>query len=136
MLSGKVVTIIYLKEIIMKSNSLTLPINLEQIAILIKGMPPQQRKKLVAMVPELAIDALMQEESKDEVSQIIQELKEELIEIVGEKQLSKETFLGGFTLVEYLKLSEEERNNLWDQWSRLQITDLEEIKVHSDALPA
>ena len=39
MLSGKVVTIIYLKEIIMKSNSLILPINLEQIAILIKGMP-------------------------------------------------------------------------------------------------
>ncbi len=39
MLSGKVVTIIYLKEIIMKSNSLILPINLEQIAILIEGMP-------------------------------------------------------------------------------------------------
>ncbi len=82
------------------------------------------------MVPELAIDALMQEESKDEVSQIIQELKEELIEIVGEKQLSKETFLGDFTLEEFLMLSDSERNELWNQWSAMDIHEFEEIKVH------
>ena len=57
------------------------------------------------MVPELVNDALMQKEPNDDVSQIIQELKIELLEVVGEQpSLSKETFLGDFTLEEYLML--------------------------------
>ena len=111
----------------MRSNSFTLPISLEQVALLIKRMHPQQRQKLIAMVPELVHDALMQKDPNDDVSQIIQELKTELLEVVGEQPLlSKETFLGDFTLEEYLMLSEGERNNLWDQWSMMDITELEE----------
>ncbi len=121
----------------MRSNSFTLPISLEQVALLIKRMHPQQRQKLIAMVPELVNDALMQKEPNDDVSQIIQELKIELLEVVGEQPLlSKEPFLGDFTLEEYLMLSEGERNELWDQWCMMDIIELEEIKVHSDALPA
>lgn len=121
----------------MRSNSSTLPVSLEQVALLIKRMHPQQRQKLITMVPELMIDTLMHKESNDNVNQIVQDLKEELLEVVGEQPVSSdETFLGGFTLREYLELSEEERNNLWDQWSMMNINDLEEIKVHSDALPA
>ena len=121
----------------MRSNSSTLPVSLEQVALLIKRMPPQQRQKLITMVPELMIDTLMHKESNDNVNQIVQDLKEELLEVVGEQPISSdETFLGGFTLGEYLELSEEERDELWDQWSVTDITELEEIKVHSDALPA
>ena len=121
----------------MRPISSTLPVSLEQVALLIKRMPSEQRQKLIALVPELMIDAQLHKENLDDVNQIVEDLKVELLEVAGEQALlSDETFLGNFTLEEYLKLTEEERNNLWDQWSMMNINDLEEMKVHSDAIPA
>ena len=44
----------------MQANIFTLPVSLEQVAAVIKRMRPQDRQQLLAMVPELATDAIKQ----------------------------------------------------------------------------
>ena len=44
----------------MQTNVFTLPVSLEQVAALIKRMHPEDRQQLLAMVPELATDAIKQ----------------------------------------------------------------------------
>ena len=121
----------------MQTNIFTLPVSLEQVAALIKRMHPEDRQQLLAMVPELATDAIRQKELLDEANQTVEQLKEELLAELGEEPLSSdEPFLDGFTLGQYLELSEAERAKLWDEWSEGTLEDIEEVEVHPNALLA
>lgn len=121
----------------MKANVFTLPVSLEQIAALIKRLHPQDRQRLLAMVPELAAEAVKQKRLLDEAVQTVEQLKQDLFTELGEQPLSSdEPFLDGFTLGQYLELSETERAKLWDEWSEVALEDIEEVEVRPDALPA
>lgn len=121
----------------MKANVFTLPVSLEQVAALIKRLHPQDRQRLLAMVPELAAEAIKQKRLLDEAAQTVEQLKQDLFRELGGQPLSSdEPFLDGFTLGQYLELSEVERAKLWDEWSEVALEDIEEVEVRPDALPA
>lgn len=121
----------------MQKNIFTLPVSLEQVAALIKRMHPQDRQRLLAMVPELTAEAIKQKRLLDEVNQTVDQLKEDLLSEFGGQPLSSdEPFLDGLTLAEYFELSEAERAELWDKWSEAALEDIEEVEVHPNALLA
>ena len=121
----------------MRTNIFTLPISLEQVAILIKRMDPQDRQRLLAMVPELVTDAIKQEKLLKDADQAVEQLRQEFLEELGGQPLSPdEPFLGGFTLGQYFELSEVERAKLWEEWGGIELEELEELEVSPDALPA
>ncbi len=121
----------------MQTNIFTLSVSLEQVAALIKRMHPEDRQRLLAMVPELAAEAMKQEKLIDEANRTVEQLKAELLaELGGEPLSSDEPFLDGLTLGQYLKLSEAERTKLWDEWGEIALEDMEEVEVHPNALPA
>ena len=121
----------------MRTNVFTLLVGLEQVAALIKRMHPQDRQQLLALVPELVTDAIMPKKMMDDVNQTVEEFRQELLEELGGQPLSPdEPFLDGFTLGQYLELSEVERTKLWNQWSTVAIEELDEIEVRPDAMPA
>ena len=121
----------------MQANIFTLPVSLEQVAAVIKRMRPQDRQQLLAMVPELATDAIKQKKLLDDAAQVVEQLKQELLAELDRQPLSAdEPFLGGFTLGQYLELSEAAREKLWDEWSEDALEDIEEVAVQPNALPA
>ena len=60
----------------MQTNIFTLPVSLEQVAALIKRMHPEDRQRLLAMVPELTAEAIKQEKLLDEANRTVAELKQ------------------------------------------------------------
>lgn len=119
----------------MQTNIFTLPVSLEQVAALIKRMHPEDRQRLLAMVPELTAEVIKQEKLLDEANRTVAELKQELlVELGGEPLSSDEPFLDGLTLGQYLELSEAERAKLWDKWSEVAFEDIEEVEVPPNAL--
>ena len=121
----------------MPANVFTLPVSLEQVAAVIKRMHPQDRQQLLAMVPELVTDAIQQKQLLDNAVQAVDQLKQELlVELDGQPLSLDEPFLEGFTLGQYLELSEAAREKLWDEWSDMELEDIEELEVRPDALLA
>ncbi len=121
----------------MQTNIFTLPVSLEQIAALIKRMHPEDRQRLLTMVPELAAEAIKQEKLIEEANRTVERLKAELlVELGGEPLSSDEPFLDGLTLRQYLELSEAERAKLWDEWSEAVLEDMDEVEVPANALSA
>ena len=121
----------------MQTNLFTLPVSLEQVAAVIKRMHPEDQQRLLAMVPELAAEAIKQEKLLTEAHRTVAELKEELLaELGGEPLSSDEPFLDGLTLGQYLDLSEAERAKLWDEWGEVALEDMEEVEVRPNALSA
>jgi hypothetical protein len=89
------------------------------------------------MAPELATDAIKEKRLLDEADQTVEQLKEDILtELGGEPLSSDESFVDGFTLGQYLKLSEAERAKLWDEWNEVALEDIEEVEVRPNALPA
>ena len=73
----------------------------------------------------------------DNAAQTVEQLKQELLAELDRQPLSSdEPFLGGFTLGQYLELSETAREKLWDEWSEDALEDIEEVEVQPNALPA
>lgn len=121
----------------METNVFTLPVSLEQVAAVIKRMHPEDRQRLLAMVPELAAEAIKQERLLDEANRTVAELKAELLaELGGEPLSSDEPFLNGLTLGQYFEFPEVERAKLWDEWSEVALEDMKEVEVHPNALSA
>ena len=118
----------------MQTNLFTLPVSLEQVAAVIKRMHPEDRQRLLVMVPELAAEAIKQEKLLDEANRTVAELKAELLaELGGEPLSSDEPFLDGLTLGQYLELPEAVRAKLWDKWSEVALEDMEEVEVHPNS---
>lgn len=121
----------------MQANIFTLPVSLEQVAAVIKRMRPQDWQQLLAMVPELAIDAIEQKQLLDDAAQAVNQLKQKLlVELEGQPLSLDEPFLEGFTLGQYLELSDAEREKLWNEWSEVALEEIEEVEVHPNALLA
>ena len=100
-------------------------------------MHPEDRQRLLTMVPELAAEAIKQEQLLDEANRTVEQLKAELLaELGGESLSSDEPFLDGLTLGQYLELSEAERAKLWDERSEAVLEDMDEVEVPANALPA
>ena len=106
----------------MGANVFVLPVSLEQVATLIKQMPPQDRQQLLTLVPELAADAIKRKQVLDNAHQTVEQLRQELLAALGGQPLSPdEPFLAGLTLGQYLNLPEAERAKLWDEWSAIEL---------------
>lgn len=121
----------------MQANIFTLPVSLEQVAAVIKRMRPQDRQQLLAMVPELATDAIEQKQLLDDAAQAVNQLKQELlVELQGQPLSLDEPFLEGFTLGQYLELSDAEREKLWNESNEVALEEIEEVEVHPNALLA
>lgn len=122
----------------MNKTVFALPVSVEQIAAVIKQMGPDDRQRLLDLVPELR-EAAAEPASRteEEARKVIEELRQEVLEALEGKPLSpSEPFLGDLTLEQYLELSDEERTRLWEQWAERSIEDFEELDVRSDAMPA
>ena len=121
----------------MQTNIFTLPVSLEQVAAVINRMGPQDRQRLLTMVPGLAADVIQQKQLLDDTVQTVDQLKQELlVELNGQLLSLDEPFLDGFTLGQYLELSDVEREKLWDKWSEIALEEIEEVEVHPNALLA
>ena len=118
-------------------STFALPVTLEQIAALIKRMSPEDRRQLIKLVPELHYEAVPTKRTIEDARESVEQLRQELLEELGGQPLSPdEPFLGGLTLGQYLDLPETERAKLWDEWSELDLEELEELEVTPDAVPA
>lgn len=115
-----------------------LPVSVEQVAAVIKQMSPSDRRRLLSLVPELrqaAVEA--RPRTMEEARGAVNRLREEVKEALGGQLLSPtEPFLEGMTLEQYLDLPDEERSRLWEEWSEVELEEIEELDVSPSALPA
>jgi len=64
-------------------------------------------------------------------------LKQEILADLGGELLPPDAmFLGNMTLGEYLALSNEEKDTLWEAWAGVDLMELDEREVGPDALLA
>ncbi|MBC8229597.1 hypothetical protein H8E77_08635 [bacterium] len=137
----------------MAESVFALPVNLEQIAALIKRMSPDDRQRLLKLVPELRQEAVrpvlerseglcsnavkQTKRTLDDARKTVKQLQQEVLQTLSGQLLSPdEPFLEGLTLGEYLDLPEAEQSKLWDKWAFLSLEELEEVEVRPDAVPA
>jgi hypothetical protein len=113
-----------------------MPVSVEQIAVAVRQMDVEERRRLIDLVPELR-EALSSERTVEQARRSAQALREEVLEGVrGEYLKPDEPFLGGFTLEAYWRLSDEERERLWAEWAGEDWDTVEEIDVSLSALSA
>lgn len=113
-----------------------LSVSVEQVATAIKQMSPADQERLLDLVPELRqVAAQTQPRTVEEARAAIEQVRAEVAEALGGQPLSgDELFLGDRTLREYLELPDEDRTSLWDEWTTVNLEDLEELDVRPDAL--
>lgn len=67
----------------------------------------------------------------------VSRLKQEILtDLGGELLLPDELFLGNMTLGEYLALSDEEKDMLWEAWTGTDLMELDEREVSPNVLLA
>jgi hypothetical protein len=99
-------------------------------------MDPNDRQRLLDLVPELR-DAAIQatprtlDEVRANVTQLQIEVKQAL---AGQHLLAETPFLGDLTLGQYLNLPENERAQLWEDWTELELEELEERDLKIDPM--
>jgi hypothetical protein len=122
----------------MAGSVFALPVSVEQIAAVIKQMNPADRQRLLGLVPELH-QAAMQAPPRtlDEARDAAERVRTEVIQALGSQLLSPaEPFIGDFTLGQYLDLPDEDRVRLWDEWTEVDLEELEELDVQPDTVSA
>jgi hypothetical protein len=113
-----------------------MPVSIEQIAVVLRRMSPEEQRRLVELVPELR-DTLSLIRPLTQARMSAEMLKQELVEsLKGEALSPDEPFLEGVTLEEYLSLPDAERASLWESWAEEDIDAIEEVDVSADVLPA
>lgn len=120
----------------MERTMVAMPVTVEQVAAAIKQMDRAEREKLLALAaePERPATVELRLTPAD-----IEAIQAEIIEAFGNEPLSPhEPFLGGLTLGEYFDLPDEERQQLWDEWSGGSgwLDNIEEVDVPPTAIPA
>ena len=112
-----------------------MPVSVEQIAVVLRRMSPEERRRLVTLVPELR-EALGPVRPLTQARRSAEALKQELLEgLRGEPLSPDEPFLEAMTLEEYLNLPDAERARLWEAWAEEDIDAIEEVDVRADAMP-
>jgi len=121
----------------MQNNFVSMPVTIEQVALVVRNMSRKDRRRLLELVPELQEMPSMSHPAqitKDQPS--VEQLQKEILATLdGQFMAPDEPFLNNLTVGEYLNLPDVERGHLWDKWTAT--TDLlwEEVDVHPDALP-
>lgn len=123
----------------MTETSLALPVNIEQIAAVIRQMNQTDQKRLLSLVPDLQRAASQSPgprtgEQACAGTEILR--KKVLTALNGQPLSSDESFAGNMTLGQYNSLSDKDKSSLWDQWEDTDLTELKEKEVSSDALSA
>jgi len=76
-------------------------------------------------------------QTEDQVRETVSRLKQEILADLGGELLSPdELFLGHMTLGEYLALSYEEKDTLWEAWAGIDLMELDEREVSPNVLLA
>ena len=139
----------------MQSAIVSMPVTIEQVAVVVRSMSRKDRQRLLELVPELretlgaqaagfdaeplvapaAQQARVKQASQDQA--FLAQLREEIAVAYGGGFLSPdEPLLDDLTLGDYLDLSEAERAQLWEKWEQESDVSWEEVDVQADALPA
>jgi len=110
-----------------------IPHRVVQMARLIRGLSPEEREQLKALVPELRRPPetkLLTDkvELRDYIQQELSRVEEEYLPL-GEDN----PFLGGLTVREYFALPDEERERIWNEEHGMEIEDFEEHGVKPNA---
>lgn len=122
----------------MAGSVFALPVSVEQVAAVIKQMNTADRQRLLKLVPELR-QAAMQvlPRTMVEVRDAVERIRAEVTQALDGQSLSPaEPFIGDLTLGQYLELPDEDRARLWEDWAGVDLEELEELDVRSDAVPA
>ncbi len=116
-----------------------LPVSVEQVAAVIKQMPPADRRRLFELVPELreeipSAPARTLDEARASVEQLRAEVRQAL-SFQPPGLTPADLFVGGLTLHDYLDLPDEERARLWEAPDGMKWAEIEEREVRADAVP-
>ena len=113
-----------------------MPVSVEQIAVVVRRMSLEERRRLVELAPELR-EVLTLVRTLPQARESAQRLQEEMLEGLGGELLrADEAFLGGLTLEEYWELPDRERAGLWTEWAEEDWDTLEEVDVPLNTVPA
>jgi len=117
---------------------LVLPVSVEQVAVVVRQMSRADRERLLDLVPDLHQIARQAGRGRlDEGTAAVERARTEVTQALAGRRLSlDEPFLGELTLGQYLRLPDQERGRLWDDWGQVDLEDLEELDVRPAALPA
>ncbi len=115
-----------------------LPVSVEQVAAVIKQMPPTDRRRLLELVlklyevpPPSAPRTLAEASASAELTRA--EVKQAL---AGQPVVATDPFVGNLTLEQYLNLPDEERTRLWELPAGATLMEAEEREVKPDAVLA
>ncbi len=122
----------------MSETLLALPVSVEQIAAVIRQMTPDDRQRLISLVPDLRQTAHHPSRTPDQARTGVELLQKKVMAALNNQPLSPdEPFLGNLTLSQYNALPDYEKSKLWDKWeAETDLTKFEEKEVGSGALSA
>jgi len=118
-----------------------MPVSVEQIAVVVQRMSPEERRRLLELVPELRQETTqVPSRTPGEIHAAVERVRVEVMQALGGQLLSPaEPFLGDLTLGQYMELPDEDRARLWDEWAEIDLEELEELEeldVRPDAVSA
>lgn len=126
----------------MSNATLTLPVTVEQIALVVQQMSLGEQQRLLELVPplrQLVVESPVQKQPRtlEQARENVALLKVELeAATVNQPPHSDDTpFLGGLTLGQYRALSDEEKAAVWAEAER-DFVYPEEKEIRADAVPA
>ncbi len=122
----------------MSSMMTTLPVTVEQIAVAVRKMSRVDQQHLLDLVPDLRQLADQPPlRTLREATANVYALRAEVLAALDDQPLSPdESFFQGLTLGQYEALTDNQKADLWDNLTEIDLMDLEEVEVGSDALPA
>lgn len=113
-----------------------MPVSVEQIAVVVRRMSPEERRRLVELAPELR-EVLAPVRTLPQARESARVLREEMLEGLGGELLrADQAFLGELTLEEYWELPDRERARLWAEWGEEDWDAVEEVDVSLNTVPA
>lgn len=113
-------------------------IPVERAAHIIREMSAEEKGYLVYLVPELReVEPLKPPEPPLRPSaEFLEQLRQEILEArSGVPPSDKDPFIGGLTVGEYLALSDEEQEKLWDEWYAKASAELDEENYEHPVKP-
>lgn len=122
----------------MQSAIVSMPVTIEQVAVVVRNMSRKDRQRLLELVPELreAPNPLPFAQVAQDETPVEQLRREVLAALDGQSLAPDELFLDDLTVGDYLDLPDAERARLWDTWTANIGQLWEEVDVRADALPA
>lgn len=117
-------------------------LSVEQVANIIRQMSPQEKEKLLRLVPDLQKVEPREEKptpARWDEAELREYFLKRMEELGGESRPMQDDdpFLGGLTVREYLELSDEEDKAMWDRLyaeAEKEIGEYEEFEVKPDAV--